>query len=70
MVEQEPRTKEQAIDRAARALVNAEMTNAQKHPRELAEEIARGATETRTVDEIEDEIRLDRGMPLIHGGAT
>jgi hypothetical protein len=56
------RTHEQAIDRAARALRNARLTNAQLTPREQAEQ-AWSPTSRLTVDQLEDRIRARRGLP-------
>lgn len=59
------RTPEQGIDRAARVLVNARLTNAQLTPREQAE-AAWSPTSRLTVDELEDRIRARRGLPPLN----
>lgn len=59
--EGQPRTFEQAIDRAATAFVNGLATCAQMTPREQAE-AAWSPTSPFTVDQLEDRIRADRGM--------
>lgn len=66
MREPAPRTREQAIDRAATAYAECLTTCAQMTPREQAEAaFQRGGRYT--VDELEDRIRVSRGMRPIHG---
>lgn len=57
--------RDQAITTAARALANGRATEAQMTPREHAEG-AWTPTSPYTVDQLEDLIRADRGMPPIH----
>lgn len=59
-----PRTREQAIDRAATAYAELLATCAQMTPREQAE-AAWTPTSPYTVDELEDQIRIERGMAPI-----
>lgn len=59
------RTREQAIDRAATAYANVLATCAEMTPREQAE-AAWTPGSARSVDDLEDLIRADRGMPPIH----
>ncbi|KAA1426454.1 hypothetical protein [Nocardioides antri] len=56
------RTPEQGIERAARALANARVTNAQLTPREQAEAAWHKGCRY-SVDELEDRIRARRGWP-------
>lgn len=62
------RTREQALDRAATAYAELLATCEQMTPREQAE-AAWSPTSRFSVDELEDQIRADRGMPPIHGAA-
>ena len=64
--ESAPRTYEEGIRRAAQALVDAHATNALLTPREQAER-AMHATCEYSVDELEDMVRAQRGLPPIHG---
>lgn len=57
--------RDEAIATAARALANLRLTQAQMTPREQAEG-AWTPTSPYTVDQLEDLIRADRGMPPIH----
>lgn len=61
------RTRQQAIARAGKAFAEGLATCAQMTPREQAE-AAWTPTSTKTVDELEDLIRLDRGMEPLHRG--
>lgn len=58
------RTREQQIDRAAIAYVNARKSMAEMTPREQAE-AAWSPTSRRSVDELEDLIRAQRGLPAL-----
>lgn len=59
------RTREQAIARAGAALARWRHTISQMTPREQAE-AAWSPTSKHTVDELEDLIRIDRGLDPIH----
>lgn len=61
------RTAEQAIDNAARDLVQARLTNAQLTPREQAEQAWHKGSRY-SVDELEDRIRARRGLPPLDRG--
>lgn len=60
-----PRTREQAIERAAEAFANGLVTCTRMTPREQAE-AAWTPTSPYSVDELEDLIRADRGMEPVH----
>lgn len=62
------RTREQAIERAGAALARWRHTIAQMTPREQAE-AAWSPTSKHTVDELEDLIRIRRGLDPIHSSA-
>lgn len=62
------RTREQAVDEAAQALADLILTCQQMTPREQAE-AAWSPTSHHTVDELEDRIRVRRGMAPVHGAA-
>lgn len=59
------RTRAQAIDAACEAFAQLLVTAAQMTPREQAE-ASWSPTSRFTVDELEDQIRADRGMPPLH----
>ncbi|CAB4727799.1 MAG: hypothetical protein F2667_12555 [Actinobacteria bacterium] len=65
-VEAEIRTMRQAISNAGTALANLRATCAQMTPREQAE-AAWSPSSRFTVDQLEDRIRIRRGMDPIHG---
>ncbi len=62
-------TREQAIKAAGEAFAQALHDAEQMTPRELAE-AAWSPTSTRSVDELEDDIRARRGLAPIHAKAS
>lgn len=62
-------TEEQAYDAAGRTLALSDAAIAHMTPREQAE-AAWTPTSPYSVDELEDQIRADRGMPLLHSKAS
>ena len=57
---------EAAVQRVAEAFRNARALVAQMTPREQAEAAWRDNSPYASVDELEDQIRIDRGMAPIH----
>lgn len=62
-------TRRECVERAGRALAAGLVAAESMTPRELAERCWT-PTSTKSVDELEDEIREERGMAPIHGGGS